>query len=72
MRRATDNREKPAAAGSPRELALGVTGTKLLQILPREAEQEPEARHCCTSGGQNPETRSPRIKVEQERLQGAF
>ncbi|KAF4009042.1 hypothetical protein G4228_000412, partial [Cervus hanglu yarkandensis] len=47
-------REKPAAAGSPGELALDVTGMKPLQILPKEAEcrklSQGAAAH---QGGQN-------------------
>uniref|UniRef100_A0A8C6CZ55 DUF4537 domain-containing protein n=1 Tax=Moschus moschiferus TaxID=68415 RepID=A0A8C6CZ55_MOSMO len=47
-------REKPAAVGSPRELALDVTGMKPLQILPKEVEHRKLSQGTAAhQGGQN-------------------
>ncbi|MXQ94255.1 hypothetical protein E5288_WYG007324 [Bos mutus] len=54
-------REKPAAAGSPRELALNVTGMKPLQILPKEAGHRKLSQGTAAhQQGQNSETKSPK------------
>lgn len=66
-------REKPAAAGSPRELALNVTGMKLLQILPKEAGHRKLSQGTAAhQRGQNSETKSPKDQGRAEWLQRGF